>query len=146
MCYPPITKSVVLDISSIHGASLIDSALDIFSKAKVGVQSAVDKVTPISDEPLPADEAFTFSVVAIDTNTLMATWQIHPEYYLYHDKFFIDVIGAEIGDVAFPKGKEKMIRYLVKCKFIKANLTLKFHLKIFSHSKSLLLPNTKVVG
>ncbi len=129
MCYPPITKSVVLDISSIHGASLIDSALDIFSKAKVGVQSAVDKVTPISDEPLPADEAFTFSVVAIDTNTLMATWQIHPEYYLYHDKFFIDVIGAEIGDVAFPKGKEKDDPLFGKVQIHKGQLNVEIPLK-----------------
>jgi Thiol:disulfide interchange protein len=129
VCYPPITKSVVLDISSIHGPSLIDSALDIFSKAKVGVQSAVDKVTPISDEPLPADEAFTFSVVAIDTNTLMATWQIHPEYYLYHDKFFIDVIGAEIGDVAFPKGKEKDDPLFGKVQIHKGQLNVEIPLK-----------------
>jgi thiol:disulfide interchange protein DsbD len=38
-------------------------------------------------------------VSAIDANTLRASWKIHPEYYLYHDKFFIDVKGAEFGDV-----------------------------------------------
>ena len=107
VCYPPITKSVALDISSIHKPSIVDSALDIFSKAKIGVQSVVDKVTPISDEPLPADEAFAFSIEAIDANTLMATWQIHPEYYLYNDKFFFDIKGAEFGDIVFPKGKTK---------------------------------------
>ncbi|HAO98363.1 MAG TPA: protein-disulfide reductase, partial [Gammaproteobacteria bacterium] len=129
VCYPPITKSVALDISSIHGPSLVDNALDIFSKAKVGVQSVVDKVTPISDEPLPADEAFAFSVVAIDTNTLMTTWQIHPEYYLYHDKFFIDVIGAEIGDVAFPKGKEKDDPLFGKVQIHKGQLNVEIPLK-----------------
>jgi len=107
VCYPPITKSVALDISSIHKPSIVDSALDIFSKAKIGVQSVVDKVTPISDEPLPADEAFAFSIAATDANTLMATWQIHPEYYLYNDKFFFDIKGAEFGDIVFPKGKTK---------------------------------------
>ena len=107
VCYPPITKSVALDISSIHKPSLVDSALNILSKAKIGMQSVVDKVTPISDEPLPADEAFAFSIVAIDANTLMATWQIHSEYYLYNDKFFFDIKGAEFGDIVFPKGKTK---------------------------------------
>ena len=107
VCYPPITKSVALDISSIHKLSIVDSALDILSKAKIGMQSVVDKVTPISDEPLPADEAFDFSIVATDANTLMATWQIHPEYYLYNDKFFFDIKGAEFGDIVFPKGKTK---------------------------------------
>jgi thiol:disulfide interchange protein len=43
-------------------------------------------------------------VSAIDANTLRASWKIHPEYYLYHDKFFIDVKGAEFGNVNFPKG------------------------------------------
>ena len=107
VCYPPITKSVALDISNIHGPSLVDNALNILSKAKTKVSSVVEKVIPVSDEPLPADEAFAFSVIAIDANTLMASWNIHPEYYLYHDKFFIETKGAEIGEVVFPKGKEK---------------------------------------
>ncbi|MCS5591702.1 MAG: protein-disulfide reductase DsbD, partial [Gammaproteobacteria bacterium] len=107
VCYPPITKSVVLDISGIHAPSLVDDALNVFSKAKTGVQSVIDKVTPISDDPLPGDEAFAFSVVAADASTLVATWQIHPEYYLYNDKFFLDIRGAEFGDIAFPKGKVK---------------------------------------
>jgi thiol:disulfide interchange protein len=46
-------------------------------------------------------------VSAIDANTLRASWKIHPEYYLYHDKFFIDVKGAEFGDVNFPKESNK---------------------------------------
>ncbi|MBT4122808.1 MAG: protein-disulfide reductase DsbD, partial [Candidatus Ruthia sp.] len=92
---------------NIHGPSLVDNALNILSKAKTKVGSVVEKVITVSDEPLPADEAFAFSVIAIDANTLMASWNIHPEYYLYHDKFFIETKGAEIGEVVFPKGKEK---------------------------------------
>lgn len=107
VCYPPITKSVALDISNIYSPSLVDGALDILSKAKVGVQSVVDKVVPISDEPLPADEAFAFSITSTDANTLLATWKIHPEYYLYNDKFFFDIRGAEFGDITFPKGETK---------------------------------------
>ena len=107
VCYPPITKSVALDISNIHPASVMQDALNIFDKVKTTAKSAVEKVVPISDEPLQADKAFKFSVKAKDANTLIATWDIHKEYYLYHDKFFIDVKGAEFGEITFPKGKIK---------------------------------------
>ena len=129
VCYPPITKSVALDISSIHKPSIVDSALDILSKAKIGVQSVVDKVSPISDEPLPADEAFAFSIEAIDANTLMATWQIHPEYYLYNDRFFFDIKGAEFGDIVFPKGKEKDDPLFGKVQIHKGQLNVEIPLK-----------------
>lgn len=107
VCYPPITKSVALDISTMQKPSLVDNALDMFSQAKKGALSVVDKITPISDEPLPADEAFAFSANVLDANTLLIAWDIHPEYYLYHNKFFIDVKGAEFGNINFPKGKIK---------------------------------------
>jgi thiol:disulfide interchange protein DsbD len=107
VCYPPITKAVVLDISALKKPSLVDNAFDMFSKVKKGAQSVVEKIQPISDEPLSADEAFKFSVDAIDANTLVASWDIHHEYYLYHDKFFVDVVGAELGTINFPKGKIK---------------------------------------
>jgi thiol:disulfide interchange protein DsbD len=129
VCYPPITKSVALDISSIRGPSLVDSALDIFSKAKVGALSVVDKITPISDEPLPADQAFVLSVVATDANTLLATWIIHEEYYLYHDKFFIDIKGAEFDTIVFPKGKIKDDPLFGKVQIHKGRLAVEIPLK-----------------
>lgn len=107
VCYPPITKPVTLKVKGTRKISLVDDAFDIFSKAKSTMQSIVEKTTLISDEPLPADEAFAYSVTAIDANTLRATWTVHPEYYLYRNKFFIDVQGAEFGEIEFPKWEEK---------------------------------------
>lgn len=123
VCYPPITKSVVLDISAMQPPSLVDSALNVLSKAK---QSIVDKVAlvSVSDEPLPADKAFAFSVEVLDTNTLLVAWQIHPEYYLYHDKFFIDVKGADFGKIDFPKGKIKDDPLFGKVQIHKGRLAL----------------------
>jgi len=129
VCYPPITKKATLDISDIHGPSLVDSALGIFSKAKTKAQSVVEKINPISDEPLPADEAFGFSVVAIDANTLLATWNIHSEYYLYHDKFFIEAKGAEIGNINFPKGKLKDDLLFGEVQVHKGTLSIEIPLK-----------------
>ncbi|MFP6776596.1 MAG: protein-disulfide reductase DsbD [PS1 clade bacterium] len=104
VCYPPITKSVALDISSAYPSMLPGS------KPTKVLGSSLSTVVVDSDpysEPLPADEAFSLSVVAIDSSTLLATWDIHNDYYLYHDKFFIDVEGAEFGEIDFPKGKIK---------------------------------------
>ena len=107
VCYPPITKTAALDISTVQAPSIVDNAFEFFSQAKKSTQSVIEKITPISDEPLPADKAFKFSVDILDAKTLLIAWDIHPEYYLYHDKFFIDVKGADIGNVNFPKGKIK---------------------------------------
>ncbi|SMN00873.1 Cytochrome c-type biogenesis protein DsbD, protein-disulfide reductase [uncultured Candidatus Thioglobus sp.] len=107
VCYPPISKSVTLKIDNSAKASLADNLLKALSKAKSKVQSVVAKTVKISDEPLPTDEAFAYSVKAIDANTLRATWQINPEYYLYSNKFFLDIKGAEFGAINFPKGETK---------------------------------------
>ena len=129
VCYPPITKSVALDISNIHPASVMQDALNIFDKVKTTAKSAVEKVVPISDEPLQADKAFKFSVKAKDANTLIATWDIHKEYYLYHDKFFIDVKGAEFGEITFPKGKIKDDPLFGKVQIHKGKLSVELPLK-----------------
>ena len=129
VCYPPITKSVALDISAMRAPSLVDNAMDMFSKAKTSAQSVVEKITPISDEPLPADEAFSFSAEVFDANTLLVSWDIHPEYYLYHNKFFIDAQGSDIGNVNFPEGKIKDDPLFGKVQIHKGRLELEVPLR-----------------
>ncbi|SMN14862.1 Cytochrome c-type biogenesis protein DsbD, protein-disulfide reductase [uncultured Candidatus Thioglobus sp.] len=129
VCYPPISKTVELDISNLKKPSLAENAFEMFSKVKKGAQSIVEKMIPISDEPLPADEAFKFSVNTFDAKTLLVTWDVHPEYYLYHDKFFIDVKGAEIGKIDFPKGKIKDDPLFGKVQIHKGRLELEVPLR-----------------
>ncbi len=129
VCYPPVTKSVVLDISNIHPASAMDQAFNMFDQVKAQAQSVAEKIAPISDEPLPGDEAFKFSVEALNANTLVATWDVHPEYYLYHDKFFIDVKGAEFGEIAFPAGKIKDDPLFGKVQIHKGKLVIELPLE-----------------
>jgi thiol:disulfide interchange protein DsbD len=69
-------------------------------------EPAYNQTAP-SSEPLPMDEAFMFSAHAKDASTLIATWDIHPEYHIYRNKFFIDIKGADFGDINWPKGEEK---------------------------------------
>ncbi|BBB23587.1 thiol:disulfide interchange protein DsbD [Isorropodon fossajaponicum endosymbiont JTNG4] len=125
VCYPPITKSVALNIGSMRSSSLADNAFNLFSRATNKAQSIVEKIISVSDEPLPADDAFKFSVVAIDANTLLARWAIHQEYYLYHDKFFFDIKGAKFGDIVFPKGKIKDDEFFGKIEVHKGVLEVK---------------------
>ncbi len=129
VCYPPITKSVTLDIGSIRSTPpLADNAFNLFSQVTNKAQSIVEKIIPISDEPLPADDAFKFSVVAIDANTLLARWSIHQEYYLYHNKFFFDIKGAKFGNIVFPKGKIKDDEFFGKIEVHKGVLEVKIPL------------------
>jgi len=135
VCYPPITKSVTLKVQNNRKKSLVDGAFNMFSKAKSTMQSIVQKKVKISDEPLPADEAFAYSVEAIDATTLRAIWQVHPEYYLYRDKFFIDVKGAEFGEIDFPKWEIKDDPLFGKVEVYKGNLVVDIPLKNIQTNK-----------
>lgn len=129
VCYPPVTKSVALDISNLRQASVMDGALNMFDQVKSRAKSVAEQIVPISDEPLPGDEAFKFSASAIDANTLMASWDVHKEYYLYHDKFFLDVKGAEFDTIQFPKGKIKDDPLFGKVQIHKGKLNVELPLK-----------------
>jgi thiol:disulfide interchange protein DsbD len=125
VCYPPITKSVALDISNVYTKSLNSSKLP--APASSSLPSVDFNAEPYS-EPLPADEAFAFSVVAKDSKTLLATWNIHEDYYLYNDKFFIDVDGADFGQIDFPKGKIKDDDFFGKVEIQKGVLSVEIPL------------------
>ncbi|ABL02761.1 Protein-disulfide reductase [Candidatus Ruthia magnifica str. Cm (Calyptogena magnifica)] len=128
VCYPPIIKSFVLNINSIRSTSLADNAFNLFTRATNKTQSIIEKIIPISDEPLSADDAFRFSVVAIDANTLLARWTIHQEYYLYHDRFFFDIKGAKFGDIVLQKGQIKNDKFFDKIEIHKGLLKVKIQL------------------
>ncbi|HYP67140.1 MAG TPA: protein-disulfide reductase DsbD [Thiobacillaceae bacterium] len=60
-----------------------------------------------SDDFLDPDEAFRFSVKALDNHTLQARWLIADGYYLYNNKFKFDLQGAKLGRPVLPAGKLK---------------------------------------
>jgi len=57
--------------------------------------------------PLQVHEAFPLSVVAIDDQTLVITWLIKEDYYLYKDKMSFVIDGAKIANINFPEAKLK---------------------------------------
>jgi thiol:disulfide interchange protein DsbD len=58
---------------------------------------------------LQPDQAFGLDVSVRDTHTLIASFKVTPEYYLYRDKvsFSIADLGVKIGNVSMPKGELK---------------------------------------
>jgi thiol:disulfide interchange protein DsbD len=74
----------------------------------------------LAAEPLPPEQAFTFSARALDAQTLEARWQIAEGYYLYRDKFSFHLTAAAANAPAqataadtpitaqLPAGKMKM--------------------------------------
>jgi len=68
---------------------------------------AVIPATFAAEEPLEPEQAFKFSARAVDSKTIEARWQIHPDYYMYRDKFKFSVepATAKLGTPALPKGE-----------------------------------------
>ena len=96
VCYPPQTQLVKIDLP---GAQAEAEKKPSFLRMLAGGQ----------DEFLPADEAFKLAVKAIDKDTLLASFTIAENYYLYRDKikFSLKGGGASIDAVTLPKGEIK---------------------------------------
>jgi len=106
VCYPPISKNVALNIASLRPQNIMQEALSMLKDASKSAKSLVSD-EEITGEPLPPEQAFKFSVDALDSTNLIAKWEIADGYYLYHDKFSIDMQGADFGNIQFPSGKMK---------------------------------------
>ena len=117
VCYPPITKSVIVDISDLAISDYEDATpVDYFVLAKESF-------------PIDVDEAFKFSVVANDDNTLLAVWDIADDYYLYAHKFLIDIEGADFADIDFPQGQFKEDDFFGKTQIYTKELAVEIPLK-----------------
>lgn len=113
ICYPPQKQTISLklppDISENEPLSLTEE-LGISSLTK---NNDIGGITGIgedqSNEPLPPDEAFTFDIIATDSNTLNARWNITPGHYLYQHKINFKVNDLEskitLGKPNLPEGK-----------------------------------------
>lgn len=60
-------------------------------------------------EPIPVDQAFSFTATARDDQTILAMWQIKPGYYLYRDRLYFKVLKPAddiIGEPLLPDTNE----------------------------------------
>ncbi len=81
---------------------------------------------PVS-QPLEADQAFEFSLIAKDNQTLIAQWDIAPGYYLYRARIHINAINPECTQFApllMPEGRSKTDPELGHYQVYEKNLSL----------------------
>lgn len=132
VCYPPIDKSIPLQINHTAtgvGASIKKTTFNLLNQASEQVSTLVGQFTSNNTHPLHPDEAFKFAASFIDKDTLLVSWNIEKDYYLYHDKFSFDVQGAEFGDIVFPDGKIKDDPLFGKVKIHKNQVAVSLPLK-----------------
>jgi thiol:disulfide interchange protein DsbD len=105
VCFPPYKRQVILNFPAVDQAAKPASENPL-------TKLLASKAGPVQGEGdlLPPDQAFHFIAEVKDANTLRASWQIAPGYYLYRDrvKFALqDSPGTELGEIAFPAGQIK---------------------------------------
>ncbi|MGE5625690.1 MAG: protein-disulfide reductase DsbD, partial [Bacillota bacterium] len=122
-CYPPQHRHVNVELV----AASLPTAPPPAPATKTATPAASSAVHPqdlaalvggagTGDEGnfLKPDEAFIFSAVAKDQNTLELRWKVAPGYYLYRQKFHLasDNPDVQLGTPDFPQGQIKNDPYM----------------------------------
>jgi thioredoxin:protein disulfide reductase len=104
VCYPPQEKTLDVTLPApiiAANVSPIDSLVKGISGLKTNLSQA---------ELLPPDQAFQFTASVKDPNTLHVSWLPAESYYLYREKFKLEIIGSDkvqLGAYTLPNGKPK---------------------------------------
>src|SRR5437016_2804734 len=64
-----------------------------------------------SPDPIPASQAFQFSATAKDYQTVLLSWKIAPNYYLYQKHFAFRVLkpaNVMLGGPLFPSDTQRL--------------------------------------
>ncbi|MEQ1557567.1 MAG: protein-disulfide reductase DsbD [Methyloglobulus sp.] len=105
VCYPPQDKTldVSLPVQTVNAtASPVDSLVKGISGLKANLFN--------KDELLPPDQAFQFMATLKDPNTLHISWLAAEGYYLYREKFQLQLTGTtsvKLGSYTIPNGTPK---------------------------------------
>jgi len=108
-----IVLLLVLAPLSQNWASELTKDSGLSQSTSVDSVSQINKTLQLQDNlnnethPLQVHEAFPLSVVVIDDQTLVISWLIKENYYLYKDKMSFVADGAKIENINFPEAKLK---------------------------------------
>ena len=105
VCYPPQSRTLEIKLPAPTVVSANVSPLESLVKGISGLKSNLKQ-----DELLPPEQAFQFTAQIKDPNTLHVSWLAAEGYYLYREKFKLELIGADklkLGDYALPHGTPK---------------------------------------
>jgi thiol:disulfide interchange protein DsbD len=129
ICYPPQKKMVSVQLAALaanqpaNPSMVVSDSVDSISApagsgAAGGIGGLIQDlgISRIdgSNEPLPADEAFVFDLLALDKNRLIARWKVTPGHYLYKDKIKFKLEspdGVQLNAASFPAAKQKHDEY-----------------------------------
>jgi len=116
ICYPPLKQTVSFapptitqNIAIKTPASAPVAENNLSSLSELGNSNAAE------DDFLDVEDAFKFSLSAIEDNQLSAIWSIADKHYLYKNKFKFELIngsGFSIDPPEMPEGKAKSDEYL----------------------------------
>jgi thiol:disulfide interchange protein DsbD len=104
VCYPPHTQVALLDLPADTGTRTAGLAAMNPIGERLGLGGGAD------DDFLDPDEAFKVSVITKRPDRLTVHWAIADGYYLYRDKFKIELDAGEniiLGTPIIPPGKTK---------------------------------------
>ena len=81
-------------------------------------------VNPIDDEPLEPEAAFPLSAPAAEPGHVELRFAIRDGYYLYSNRFRIEVEGLAAGPVRIPEGIEKDDAFVGKSRVLRGDVRL----------------------
>jgi len=94
VCYPPHTQVVQLDLSPVPDAATADSPV-LAALTSIGDRLGLGSS---DDDFLDPDDAFQLSISTGEPEMLVARWNIAEGYYLYRDKFSVQLVeGAQVS-------------------------------------------------
>ena len=118
LCYPPQKETISLNLppsfsntsNKTESLGTLSLADDLGITSITGIGGGIDGISANqANEPLPPDEAFRFDIIATDSNTLNARWNITPGHYLYQHKISFSINDANseltLGKPNLPEGK-----------------------------------------
>jgi thiol:disulfide interchange protein DsbD len=114
VCYPPYHKTVSLKLPAAAPAPAPAPAPAADTGPIASIIGGIGDALGLGDsgaEFLDPDEAFQYTLEALDGNTLLARWQIADGYYLYRDRMQFtleDGQGIQLGEAILPAGKVKV--------------------------------------
>jgi thiol:disulfide interchange protein DsbD len=98
VCYPPHTQVVQLDLPSGQGAATADSPV-LAALTSIGDRLGLGSS---DDEFLDPEDAFQVSISSGGPELLVARWNIAAGYYLYRDKFSVQLVDGGQVTLAAP--------------------------------------------
>jgi thioredoxin:protein disulfide reductase len=104
VCYPPQKTTLTIALPGAIQATGTPPA-NALIESLGGIKQRF-----FQDELLPPDEAFPFFATVAAPDRLELTWQIADGYYLYREKFQLEIMDAEdvkLGAFELPHGKPK---------------------------------------